>query len=173
MSDVPEWSLSLSRAQRQRRQRKQLKQGQVAIHIPLLINLWPDAMNEIVSHLDNFDLLALSHTSYYMKRYCGFEIKRRREQKRFLKTQKEVLKSLKSCPIYCWCRDDDYNQEYQRVRAKCECGGCERDAKDYDPDCPGKDAHNWKIQTKEEEKKVQLEIALYALFYPKRKDSIW
>lgn len=167
---MSEWTLFFSRTRRKRIKRRQ---KQIKIDIPLLLNKWPNAMNEIITYLPNQSLIRLSQTSTLMKRSCEKEIKVRKEHKRFQRNKKEILESLESHPLYCFIRDEYDYEEREKEKEKCDCGGWEEDAKDYDPDCPGKDGHNWGIQAKEYEKEVKREIALNVLFYPKLKYSIW
>ncbi len=173
MFDDHEWTIYISRATRLRKEGIKRNHEQAGMDIPLLMKWWPHAMNEITKHLNKPELLELRRTSYLMKQYCDKEFKVRKIQKKVYPTMGEIIEFSRSDPYYSWVIDDYRECEYKINLKKCICGGYEKNAKEYDPDCPGKDAHNYKLRRKQEDEELIKNTEINILLNPKLKDRIW
>lgn len=96
-----EWQIAISRNQR-RKKRKQERckklqpyaiehpQNSGIIDIPVLFELWPNVLTEIVKHVQNPDLLQLRRVCWCLMKHCNKEINERKQKTRFWPTYTEI-----------------------------------------------------------------------------------
>lgn len=202
MSEDKEWEIYTSK--RQKQVKKQVKKHEQSdIDIPLLLKVWPNAMNEIILYIRNEDLLKLRKTSRLMKEYCDKEIAYRQlkgifwlkwlesihrkyvsnyydgyDYERAYYYKHEYYNHLLFCDNECHQKKNYYeinSEKYIRIykylydQEKKHVGDG-YDSKIYDPNCPGKERHNYWIQKKKAfEKELIQETEIDILLNPKLK----
>ena len=161
----PEWTIYISRAKRLRKERIKRNHDASGMDIPLLLKEWSNAIDEIIKHLEYQELVRLSETSNYMRKYCEKEVKLRQEKIEYENRQSREF-------LYAnGYGDDDYDYLWseERNRGNCTCGGYKYNVTEYDPDCPGRESHNDVILDLE----MMCDNELAVLLNPRLKDLIW